>query len=150
MPVLCLDDFGVDPATINVVFEGSGLFGSLDDLVALRFRMPDAGWMASNYFHGRDRDDWTAEAERLAADASLGERRSYRSRRRGIAGAVRRARSRHQALGDQDSGIRRAIARTARTASSLPGALRRCMRRGGTPDTVTLDPGKTTKGAPRG
>lgn len=58
VPSLVLEDFGVGAEQINLVFEGSGLFGSLDDLAAGRFVHPDAGWLQQNYFHPVADDDW--------------------------------------------------------------------------------------------
>ncbi len=66
IPALLLDDFGVSPAMINTVFEGSGLFGSTEDLVEGRFRHADAAWLADNYFHGRGADDWIGRLHALA------------------------------------------------------------------------------------
>jgi len=63
VPSLVLEDFGVSAEVINVVFEGSGLLGTLDHLVALEFRTPDPVWAARNYFHSRD--DWVDQAQGL-------------------------------------------------------------------------------------
>lgn len=65
VPVLALDDFGVGAAQINAVLEGSGLLGSADDLLAGRFRHPDARWLEDNYFHGPDEDTWTLRVQEL-------------------------------------------------------------------------------------
>lgn len=64
VPSLVLADFGVDEAMINVVFEGSGLLGTLADLQAGWFRRPDPGWLWENYFHDPADNDWI---ERLLA-----------------------------------------------------------------------------------
>ncbi|WP_101788995.1 DUF6716 putative glycosyltransferase [Nonomuraea indica] len=64
VPSLVLADFGVSAEMINLVFEGSGLLGTLDDLAGGAFRAADPAWCAANYFHPADADDWT---DRLAA-----------------------------------------------------------------------------------
>ena len=58
MPLLVLSDFGVSAEMINLVFEGSGLLGTLDDLAAGDFRAAEPAWCAANYFHPAGRDDW--------------------------------------------------------------------------------------------
>ncbi|TQK19383.1 hypothetical protein FBY40_1881 [Microbacterium sp. SLBN-154] len=65
IPVLALDTFGVSPALINVVFEGSGLLGGEDDLLAGRFRLPAASWLRENYLHDPAEDDWIPAVERM-------------------------------------------------------------------------------------
>ncbi|WP_322409274.1 DUF6716 putative glycosyltransferase [Microbacterium invictum] len=65
IPVLALDTFGVSPALINVVFEGSGVLGGEDDLLAGRFRLPTPQWSRENYLHDGADDDWVADVERL-------------------------------------------------------------------------------------
>lgn len=67
VPSLVLEDFGVGAEQINLVFEGSGLFGSLDDLAAGRFAHPDAGWLQQNYFHPVADDDWIDRLTALLA-----------------------------------------------------------------------------------
>lgn len=67
IPVLALDSFGVGPELINVVFEGSGLFGGEDDVVARRFRRPDPEWVHDNYLHDPADDDWAARVAELVA-----------------------------------------------------------------------------------
>jgi hypothetical protein len=59
VPVLVLSDFGVSAEMINLVFEGSGLLGTLDDLADGGFRLADPAWCAANYFHSAEHDDWT-------------------------------------------------------------------------------------------
>ncbi|MET0812256.1 MAG: DUF6716 putative glycosyltransferase, partial [Microbacterium sp.] len=66
IPVVALDTFGVSPDLINVVFEGSGLFGDEVDAAARRFRHPDPRWTHDNYLHDPADDDWMAVvAERV-------------------------------------------------------------------------------------
>ncbi len=61
IPTVVIDEFGVSSAMINTVFEGSGLFGGLDDLEHGRFRQPDSDWLDENYFHPRSANTWLAE-----------------------------------------------------------------------------------------
>jgi hypothetical protein len=65
VPLLVLSDFGVNAEMINLVFEGSGLLGTLDDLAAGDFRPADPRWCAANYFHPADRNDWARRLDRL-------------------------------------------------------------------------------------
>ncbi|WP_433445261.1 DUF6716 putative glycosyltransferase [Nonomuraea sp. CA-141351] len=58
VPSLVLSDFGVSAEMINLVFEGSGLLGTLDDLAKGDFRLASAEWCAANYFHPAERNDW--------------------------------------------------------------------------------------------
>lgn len=67
VPCLVLSDFGVGPEQINLVFEGSGLLGTTQDLVEARFRRPDEAWLADNYFHDRSENTWIARIESLLA-----------------------------------------------------------------------------------
>ncbi|MFI7612645.1 DUF6716 putative glycosyltransferase [Nonomuraea terrae] len=59
VPTLVLSDFGVNAEMINLVFEDSGLLGTLDDLAAGRFHTASPAWCAANYFHPAERSDWT-------------------------------------------------------------------------------------------
>lgn len=58
VPALVLTDFGVGPRQGNAVFEDSGLFGTLADVRATRFRRPNRDWGEFNHFHPPGRDDW--------------------------------------------------------------------------------------------
>ncbi|MFI7446577.1 DUF6716 putative glycosyltransferase [Nonomuraea sp. NPDC049714] len=58
VPLLVLSDFGVSAQMINVVFEGSGLLGTLEELAEGDFRKAEPAWCAANYFHPSGRDDW--------------------------------------------------------------------------------------------
>ncbi|WP_214317218.1 DUF6716 putative glycosyltransferase [Nonomuraea sediminis] len=60
VPLLVLEDFGVSAEMINLVFEGSGVLGTLDDLERGDFRTASPAWCAANYFHPADRDSWVA------------------------------------------------------------------------------------------
>ncbi|MFW2512575.1 DUF6716 putative glycosyltransferase [Demequina sp. SO4-13] len=113
VPALCLDDFGISVENINVVFEGSGLLGSLDDLERLDFRLPHPGWLDDNYFHDPAANDWLEVVERLA---DSGERAASAGRRGGARGridAVRRAARRWTALGSRDEWWRLPVTWTA-------------------------------------
>ncbi|MBO3664018.1 DUF6716 putative glycosyltransferase [Microbacterium stercoris] len=109
VPVIALDAFGVSARLINTVFVGSGLFGDEDDVIARRFRTPDAEWLADNYFHDPSQDDW--------ADVLMG---LVRRRREGSlprrdplprgGGALREAWHRKRALGDHDRSLAGALA----------------------------------------
>jgi hypothetical protein len=142
VPGLALHDFGVRDGLINAVFEGSGLLGSSDDLIAARFRMPHPGWLDDNYFHDPSADDWVHRIEALVAtsrDAPLPLRRL----RYGQAGGrLRHLWDRKRALGARDRSMAgyfalaigypvRALATTARRARQLVRAVRR---------TVAADP----------
>lgn len=63
--VLVLSDFGVSPEMINVVFDHSDCQGSLDDMVAGRFRQPAQAWLTDNYFHADGDSDWLDQVVRL-------------------------------------------------------------------------------------
>ncbi|WP_194421043.1 DUF6716 putative glycosyltransferase [Microbacterium abyssi] len=65
IPVIALDTFGVHKSLLNTVFAGSGLLGSADDVVARRFRHPDADWMHDNYFHASHESDWWERVQEL-------------------------------------------------------------------------------------
>ncbi|TMR94541.1 DUF6716 putative glycosyltransferase, partial [Nonomuraea basaltis] len=58
VPSLVLRDFGVSAEMINLVFEGSDLLGTLEELAEGDFRAASAVWCAANYFHPAERNDW--------------------------------------------------------------------------------------------
>ncbi|MEV0629125.1 DUF6716 putative glycosyltransferase [Nonomuraea wenchangensis] len=91
VPSLVLTDFGVSAEMINVVFEGSGLLGTLDDLAAGGFRAASPAWCAANYFHPAERDDWAAL---LAGLVSAGPGRPAKSLLDGPEHAAARRRAR--------------------------------------------------------
>lgn len=103
IPALCLDDFGVSVENINVVFEGSGLSGSFDDLERLDFRWPRDEWVRDNYFHEPAANDWLRALE----DAADGSARACRADGQGDRGALHRAARRRTALGSRDVWWRR-------------------------------------------
>src|SRR4029450_12174760 len=57
-PILIISDFGVSAEMINLVFEGSGCLGTLDDLRCGRLSQPDPAWLGANYFQPADADHW--------------------------------------------------------------------------------------------
>jgi hypothetical protein len=57
-PTLIISDFGVSAEMINLVFEESGCLGTLDDLRSGRLCQPDPQWLAANYFHPADENNW--------------------------------------------------------------------------------------------
>ncbi|GAB3623293.1 hypothetical protein GCM10027418_13750 [Mariniluteicoccus endophyticus] len=67
VPSLVLGDFGVSAEMINLVFDGSGLIGDLDDLAAGRFFAPDPGWLRDNYFHDAADDELVGSLEGLVS-----------------------------------------------------------------------------------
>lgn len=56
LPTMVLSDFGVNPEMINVVFQTSGLLGSLSQLESLDFSRPNKPWLRENYFHRIDKN----------------------------------------------------------------------------------------------
>ncbi|MEV7006894.1 DUF6716 putative glycosyltransferase [Streptosporangium sp. NPDC051022] len=72
VPQLVLSDFGVSAEMINLVFEGSGLLGTLDDLSEGRFLTPDEDWCRANYFHPESDSDWVSRMVALVGQARSG------------------------------------------------------------------------------
>ncbi|WP_397545265.1 DUF6716 putative glycosyltransferase, partial [Salinibacterium sp.] len=144
VPVLVLDDFGVSESMINLVFDDSGLLGSSDDLIAGRYRNPDAGWLDENYFHEASGDTWISAIEagvRRRDQADLPLRPQFRGT---LGGNVRRVWDRKRALGRYDrslggylalavgmplrGAVRRARAIRARVVGPKPVEVRRTQR----------------------
>jgi hypothetical protein len=67
IPVIALDSFGISDRLINVVFEGSGLFGDSGAAVRREFRHPEPAWLDDNYFHPVGADDVAAQLRALIA-----------------------------------------------------------------------------------
>jgi hypothetical protein len=110
LPVLLLDDFGIAPAMINTVFEGSGLFGSTTDLVAGRFQRADAAWLHDNYFHGAGADDWVRRLESYVAAREIVPLPRLERTRNLSGGALRAAFERRRMLGAHDRSLSGALA----------------------------------------
>ncbi|ETK37317.1 DUF6716 putative glycosyltransferase [Microbispora sp. ATCC PTA-5024] len=72
VPLLVLSDFGVSAEMINLVFEGSGCLGTLEDLAKADFRTPAADWCQANYFHDSSSTDWGGRVAALVDDARAG------------------------------------------------------------------------------
>ncbi|MEU4541087.1 DUF6716 putative glycosyltransferase [Streptosporangium sp. NPDC023825] len=96
VPLLVLSDFGVGAEMINLVFEDSGLLGTLEDLSAGRFLDPDDAWCKVNYFHPGGESDWVSRMVSLVGQARSGRLVPARSLLEGpeFAAARRRARMR--------------------------------------------------------
>jgi hypothetical protein len=110
IPALLIDDFGVSPALINTVFEGSGLLASSEDLIAGRFRHADERWVHDNYLHGRGDDDWLQALAELIAARDRGALPWRNPADRVLGGALRHAWDRRRALGDFDRTFSGAVA----------------------------------------
>ncbi|GLW23017.1 hypothetical protein Mame01_30600 [Microbispora amethystogenes] len=94
VPLLVLSDFGVSAEMINLVFEGSGCLGTLDDLAKADFRTPDAEWCRANYFHDASATDWTGRVAALVSAARAGTLEPARSLLDGPEHAAARRRAR--------------------------------------------------------
>jgi hypothetical protein len=73
IPVLLVDEFGVDEQLLNQVFEGSGCLGGLKALETADFRHPAPRWLLDNYFHPTGENTWIPMLEELVAAARAGE-----------------------------------------------------------------------------
>ena len=110
IPVIVVDEFGVTAELINLVFDGSGLAGSGDDVAALRFALPHERWLDDNYFHPSSDDDWLDGVRELLAARELCPLVARRSLRGGFGGLLRRAWERKQAFGSYDRSALGAVA----------------------------------------
>jgi hypothetical protein len=72
LPVLLIDEFGVDERLLNQVFEGSGCLGGLKALEAADFRHPAPRWLLDNYFHSTAENTWVPMLDELVAAARAG------------------------------------------------------------------------------
>ncbi|GAA3068762.1 hypothetical protein GCM10017600_21760 [Streptosporangium carneum] len=72
VPLLVLSDFGVSAEMINLVFENSGLLGTLEDVAEGRFLTPDEAWCQANYFHPAGDSDWVSRMVALVGQARSG------------------------------------------------------------------------------
>lgn len=102
VPVIAISEFGVTAELINVVFAGSGMLGSGDDVAALRFAQPRPEWLDENYFHDAGQNDWLPAVDELLAARSAGALHPRRSLSGGAGGALRRAWERKRAFGSHD------------------------------------------------
>jgi len=129
VPVLAVDEFGVTARLINLVFEGSGLFGGAEELVALRFAHPLPEWLDDNYFHDAADSDWTRALDALLAERAAGALTHRPSLRGRAGGALRLAWERKRAFGDEDTSRSGALALAVglplRRAALLAQRLRR-------------------------
>ena len=71
LPAVVLSDFGLNRELYNLVFEGSGLIGSLQDVESLKVLRPEGAWLSQHYFHPPDTAAVEA-LERLAQRARAG------------------------------------------------------------------------------
>ncbi|MDF5753878.1 DUF6716 putative glycosyltransferase [Spongiactinospora sp. TRM90649] len=94
VPLLVLEDFGVSAEMINMVFEGSGCLGTLEDLAKGVFRTPDQEWCEANYFHDESGADWQIRLRELAGEARAGSLAPARSLLRGPQDLAARRRAR--------------------------------------------------------
>ncbi|MFD5214169.1 DUF6716 putative glycosyltransferase [Microbacterium sp. NPDC058345] len=132
VPVIALDEFGVRPDLLNRVFDGSGLLGGADDVVARRFRHPEPRWAATNYFHDHRESTWWEQTRRLVALRRRG-MLSARTVPRPRGGALHAAWHRKSVLGAEDRSIAGRVAYVlgAPVVAAIV-ALKRRRRRDGT------------------
>ena len=123
VPVLAIDDFGVSAGLINLVFEGSGLLGGSDRLIAGDFPSPDPEWLAANYFQAPAENTWVAAIEAGVARRLQGPLPLRAQFRATLGGNLRRIWDRKRALGRYD----RTLGGYLALAVGLPlrGAVRR-------------------------
>jgi hypothetical protein len=135
IPVIALDTFGVSEKLINLVFEGSGLFGDEGDVIARRFRHPDPAWLDDNYFHEPAADDWLRQVVGLAEARHRGELApAPATRQRG--GGLRMAWHRQRAFGSDGTPLGRLallVGHPARLAVRSFRRARRTLRRSAAP-----------------
>ncbi len=102
VPGIALSDFGMGRRLINLVFEDSGLFGSSEDLIAGRFRLPEPAWLDDNYFHAADTNTWIDEIAALVAEREIAVQPLKRQRFGRAGGPLRHVWDRKRALGNLD------------------------------------------------
>jgi hypothetical protein len=73
IPVLLIDEFGINESLINQVFIGSSCLAGLAALQAADFRRPEQWWLADNYFHPVEDNTWIKELDDLVKMAGAGE-----------------------------------------------------------------------------
>ncbi|WP_350349263.1 DUF6716 putative glycosyltransferase [Agromyces sp. G08B096] len=130
VPALLLEDFGVGARQLNLVFEGSGLFGDRADLAAGRWRTPEPAWLADNYFHEPAADDWVARLDELVAGRAAAPLPALPRRHNLTGGALRRAFERRNMLGEHDRSLLGALSLVVALPSrGAVRAVRRLRRR---------------------
>lgn len=72
IPVVAIDTFGVCDKLINTVFVDSGLLAGSSAVIERDFRHPDPRWLADNYFHDPDADDWFFALQQAVARRRAG------------------------------------------------------------------------------
>lgn len=135
IPVQAVDTFGIAPRLINPVFEGSGLFGGTDAVVARDVRHPRAEWLHDNYFHDPADDDWIGRLCSMVVARRLGTLPA-RDGWMPVGGRLREAWDRKRAFGAADRSLAGAAAlvvgvparMAARTVRGLRGAARSATR----------------------
>jgi hypothetical protein len=141
IPTLVLDDFGVSRRLINLVFEGSNLLGSSEDLMAARFSHADPEWLDYNYFHADADNDWLPQIEALVSLQDNGGVPVKPEARQFHGGELRRAWDRKQVFGEYDTStigrvavvigtpVRATYIGLRRTRRNIRRAFRRVVRR---------------------
>ncbi|MEW9529344.1 DUF6716 putative glycosyltransferase [Microbispora sp. NPDC049125] len=94
VPLLVLSDFGVSAEMINLVFEGSGCLGTMEDLAKGDFRTPAPEWCQANYFHDAVATDWIERVSALVTRSRQGALEPTRSLLDGPEHAAARRRAR--------------------------------------------------------
>lgn len=123
VPTVLLDDWGVSGGLINLVFEGSGLFGHTASLVRDEFPPPTEDWLHDNYLHEAVDVDWIAQIEQLVAQRDRGELPLRPQHHGTFGGALRRTWDRKLALGHWDHSVSGYLA--AAVVIPLRGGVRR-------------------------
>ena len=73
IPVLLIDEFGINEVLINQVFVGSSCLAGLNALEMADFRHPENWWLADNYFHPGQDNTWIGALDELVKMADAGE-----------------------------------------------------------------------------
>ena len=105
VPSLVLDDFGVSPTLINVVFEGSGLLGNSERLMTDDLPTPDPEWLATNYLQHASANTVISSIEEGVAQRNRGPLPLRPQFRATIGGDIRRIWDRKRALGQYDTSV---------------------------------------------
>ena len=89
-PTLIISAFGVSAEMINLVFEGSGCLGTLDDLRSGRLRQADPQWLEANYFHPAGDNNWLELLNQLLEVRAAGQLAALPRWRGSLRGRARR------------------------------------------------------------